>query len=505
MHYALEGLEPFTIRQYHQKRLKHYYEVMGKDNLGDLFDDNVASVLRAQGIQIVESPRSHYRVERLFISLAKYAPGRIQNPKPDKHLSMGLSLARTCYKRPFNEPVLHPLPMTPETIVKITSNPSGSPGLTAYGVTKAEAMTRALERGLQTISGEKQPEPCLAFKRTQFNDKTRLIWGFPYSMTVIEGLLARPLIEKFKGGCTPMAFAMPTVCLGTKLRVAAYHKDWAYSIDMSSFDSSIAASLIHKAFVILRSWFDLSEVEPVSGATVGDLFDIVERYFIHTPIVMPDGYLYLGKRHGVPSGSYFTQIIDSIVNTIIGGTIASRFNMFVSRREIFVLGDDLLMWSDRDLSLKKIASYASSYFGVEFHPDKSEKFHYDEAVHYLGRWWTKGVPNLDETEIIQRMVFPETYRKYSDDLEERRRQVRMLILSYAAVYWNGWSLAQRVLGTDLWNKQGGQALDCSTYYHHGLPDSVNPDFQSGLERYLNKYVRQPVKGDIPNTGMQFWL
>lgn len=498
-------LKQFTIRQYHQKRLNEYCKRMSQDNTTVLFDDNVADMLTAQGYSIQESPRSVYRVDKLYKALSKYAPGRIRNPRPDAHLHAGERLARICYSKPKDLPYLEMLPFTPETVIKVTSNPTGSAGLTAYGCTKQSAQTRALERGLQTLSGEKAPEPCLAFSRTQFNDKTRLVWGYPYSMTVIEGLVAKPLIERFKGGTTPMAFAMTTVALGTKLRVASYHRDWAYSIDMSSFDSSIAASLIHRAFKILRTWFDQQAVEPVSGKTCGEVFDLIERYFIHTPIVMPNSKLYLGKRHGVPSGSFFTQIVDSIVNTIIAGTISSRFNFGLRPQDVFVLGDDLLVWTKRDISLEKIASFASSYFGVEFNPAKSAKFHWDETIHYLGRDWDKGVPDLSEEEIIKRMVYPERFRKYSKDYEERRRQVRMLILSFASVYRSGWGIANRLLGTDMWNKQGGAGVDCSTYYRGNRVLDLDPDFQSGLERYLSKYIRSRIRGDIPNTAMQLWL
>jgi hypothetical protein len=396
--------------------------------------------------------------------------------------------------------------MTPRTVKEIVSKPSASAGLTNYGCSKAESETRALERGLQILSGEKAPEPCLAFKRTQFDDKTRLVWGYPFSMTLIEGLVAKPLNEQFKGGTTPMAYAIATTALGTKLRVASYHYQWAYSIDMSSFDASIHSTLIHQGFKILKTWYDLSEVEPISHKTVGEIFDIIENYFIHTPIVMPDMRLYLGKKHGVPSGSYFTQIIDSIVNVIIGGTIGSRFNMNIDKHAIFVLGDDLLIWSNRNIDLGNIASFASTFFGVEFNPNKCAKFKFDEELRYLGRLWKAGIPSLDTEEIIKRMVYPERYRKYSKDPQELRRQVKLLILSYAAVYRDAYSIARDTLWTDLWYKQCPGGMDISVYLDpHGKEVEMNDDHLSGLERYLRLYVRSKSHRDMPHTAMQFWL
>lgn len=502
------NLERFTIRPYRSKRLQPYFSRMSKDNTQVLVDDNVKDMLHAQGYHVEEGPRSIYSVDKLYKALSAYAPGSVPAPKPGTAYNAGISLAHKCFARPKDQPYLRALPMTPETVIAVTSNPAGSPGITSYGCTKAESMTRALERGLQTLSREKQPEPCLAFKRTQFNEKTRLVWGYPYSMTVIEGLVAKPLIDKFKKGTTPMAFAMATGALGTKLRVASYHKEWAYSLDASQYDATISAELIHVAFKILRTWFDEGETEPVSGKTVREIFRLIEYYFIHTTIVMPNGKIYIGKDHGVPSGSYFTQLIDSIVNVIIGGTISHRFNLQVSRKEIFVLGDDLLMWSNRKMSLDKIAKFANEQFGIHLHgSEKSEIFHYDEALHFLGRDWDNGLPSLDQEEVIKRMVYPESFRNYSKDKQEKARQVKMLILAYASTYRCAWRIAYDLLDGSGSNQANGCAnLDVNTYcYGKGKEDVVNPTYLSGLQRYRRRYFPSDNGGDIPITALQYWL
>lgn len=504
--YEHQDLTDFCRRPYRSKRLAEYCKRMSQNRESVIYDDNVADVLRNQGFQFEETPRSLYKVEKLYDALAGFRPNQILDPKPSAELTQGVALARVCFSKPKDEPYLQVLPFTPATIVKITSNPQGSPGLTNYGCSKAESQTRALERGLQVLKGQKQPEPCLAFARTQFNDKTRLVWGFPYSQTAIEGLVAHPLIQRFKGGSTPMAFAMSTMALGTKLRVASYHSEWFYSLDMSQFDATLSSKLIQLAFSILRTWYDLSEVEPVSGCTVGHIFDVIEKYFIHTTIVMPDGYIYIGKDHGVPSGSYFTQMIDSVANVIIGGAISAKFHLNVSKREIFVLGDDLLMWSNIKVDLDKIAAYAQSYLHVKLHgSEKSELKHYDEPVHYLGRVWTNGLPSLDEEQILARMVYPERFRIYSNDPDVRRREVRMLILSYASVYREGWNIATRLLGVGRNVGDSGANIDVNTYLVEGRIDELNPDHLSGLNRFLNKYVRIKTKSDIPHTAVQYWL
>jgi len=502
-----KDLDQFRTHPYRNKRLKPYYQRFSKSDEKVLVDGWVQEVLNDQGFTVEDAPRSVYKVEKLFEALSHYAPGKTRKPKPGDEFTAGVALAYSCFARPADHLFLECLPFTPETITMITSNPSGSPGVTNFGCSKAESMTRALERGLQTLLGQKQCEPCLGFKRTQFNDKTRLVWGYPYSMTVIEGLVAKPLIEHFKGGCSPMAFAMPTGALGTKLRVASYHKEWAYSLDMSQFDATISKQLIHIAFKILRTWFNGDDVEPVSGKTVNEIFSLIEKYFVYTPIVMPDGLIYYGKDHGVPSGSYFTQMVDSIVNVIIGGAVSQRFHLNVAKSEIFVLGDDLLMWSNRKVDLDLVARFANETFGVKLHgSEKSEIFHYDDVVHYLGRDWNNGIPDLPEEEVLKRMKFPESYRKYSDDKGLAKRQLHLMLLSYAATYRSAWRIAFQAIAPNPRNiHQGCAAVDLSTYFYKGARVQLDPAHLSGLNRF---YLREGIlstKHDIPNTAMQFWL
>ena len=502
-----KDLELFKRHVYRSKRLNAYFGRLSKDNNHVLTDPHVKAVLEAQGYYVDESPRSIYSVDKLYKALSQFAPGKIPKLKVDAEVRSGIALAYCCFANKAEERKLHVLPFTPETIVKITSNPSGSPGVTNYGCSKIDSVMRAHERGLQTLKGIKQPEPCLGLTRTQFDEKTRLVWGFPYSMTAIEGLVAYPVLEEFKKCNTPMAFVMPTGVLGTKLRVASYHKEWAYSLDMSQFDATLSADLIHIAFKILRTWFWLDEIEPVSGKTVKEIFDLIEYYFVHTTIVMPDGNIYIGKDHGVPSGSYFTQMIDSICNVIIGGTVSAKFSLHVSKKEIFVLGDDLLMWSNRKMDLDTIARYASKKLSVKLHgSEKSALYHYDETVHYLGRDWTNGLPSLDEEEILKRMVYPESYRKYSKNPDDRKRQVHMMLLSYASVYRAAWRIAAKSIDPNAgYAKQGCSNFDVNTYIREKGEAKLRPEMFSGLQRFNLRFKGGNDPHDIPITAMQYWL
>nr|UDL14351.1 MAG: putative RNA-dependent RNA polymerase [Partitiviridae sp.] len=511
MYQTSVDLSSFVVQPYRRKYLSEYFHRMSKDQLGMLWDDNVASVLEEQGFYAPENPRSIYKVEKLFESLAKYKPSKAPHPRmDDEAIRRGLSLAYACFARPKDQDLLELSAFTPKLVYDITSNHKGSAGLTAWGQTKAESYVRAYERGLQQILGEKKPDPCIAFKRTQFNDKTRLVWGYPYAMTALEGIFARPLINRFKLGNTPMAFGMSTGVLGSKLRVASYHKEWAYSTDVSSFDSAIAKELILAAFNILRTWFDLAQIEPTSGCSYDRIWRQIVHYFVHTPIVMPDGSLYKGKQHGVPSGSYFTQMIDSIVNVILVGAISYHFSLHVDKEDIFVLGDDVLFWSNRRVSLDDVAKYATDLFGMTFNAAKSAIFHWDDTIHYLGRDWKNGQPTLSQDEILSRMVQPETFRKYSKDPQARDREVRMLLLSYAAVYRHAYSIYVRCVDVPKRWDMTNMSIE-NWVYNAGRRQGTygfasNPDHLSGLQRYLRKYVIDE-KGNLGAStplALQYW-
>lgn len=457
-----------------------------------LRDGYVARMLEDQdfAIAIPEEPRSLYDPEQLYAALERYSPDKTSYPEMSVDIKAGFDFAYAAFARREDQEYLKPLTLDSMSVMELTSHLTGSAGLTAFGLKKGDVMDEALQRSQLLVQELRVPEPCIAFARTQFHNKTRLVWGYPYSMTILEGLVARPLLEYMKRGLTPMAFAMPTGVLGTKLRVAAYNKTWAYALDMSKFDSSICQMFIRHAFRIIRTWFDM-EQEVYNGRTTSQLFDVIERYFVYTPILMPDGMVYRGKRHGVPSGSYFTQLVDSIVNTIVIGAISSHFHMRVMKRFTSVLGDDSLFWSDVKVSLQRIAQFVHDELGMTVHADeKSSIVKQNMPVHFLGRNWTKGVPDLPIEDIAVRLLYTETFREYSKDKEVALRQVKLMILAIASTYWkNGWKLVRWILGGKDTIFLDFESIEYRIYDRSRTPSELEADgvHLSGLQRFRLRY------------------
>lgn len=468
----------FNTLPYKLAALREWNIRMSRSETPEIFDPVVAHVLREQGFDTSTSyePRSVYNVQKLYEQLESFDPEKsVFVDIKDKHVKRGISYAYKMFAKPKDANFLVPAKYYDESLI---NNWKSSAGLTAFGSTKKEAFSRGI-LSAQRILGlndlkQRKPEPCIALTRTGKGGKSRLVWGYPMSMTLLEGSIARPVLSRFKGGITSMAFATTNKTLGAKILSASQKKRRWYSLDASQFDATIQRPMIQAAFNMLRSWYDCEQVYE-DNVTIGEVFDIVEKYFIYTPIVMPtgdkggkyQGILHTGKQHGVPSGSYFTQIIDSIVNIIVLGTLASKFGFKVDVDSSFVLGDDLLFFTDKRLELKELATYASNTFGMKFNAKKSVIGVQSEPVPFLGRLWERGLPTRSQQAALDRMLWPESYRKYDDSI----REGRLVLLSYS-------------LSAIQDNRFIPNAMGWRSYYNSPADILANADKLSGYFRYL---------------------
>lgn len=423
----------FNLRPYKLTALREWNLRMSRFETPEIFDTVIQHVLEYQGFDCSESvpePRSVYSVSKLYEQLEAFDPSKsvIVNIN-DKHVQRGIAFAFKCFAKDRQQDYLNSLTYYDESII---SNWKASAGLTAFGSTKREAFSRGTLSVERILDGSRRPEPCIALTRTQKKGKTRLVWGYPMSMTLLEGSFAKVLLSVFKKGSTPMAFATTAKNLGLQILSSSNNNRYFYSLDASQYDGTIQKEIIHVCFGIIRTWFNLDE-EYSHGKSNGEVLSLIENYFTHTSIVMPtvsdekfQGILHTGKRHGVPSGSYFTQLIDSIANVIILGTMASRFGFQTNSNDCQVLGDDLLFFTDSHLDIVDLAKYAKETFGMKVNALKSVQGRSDESIPFLGREWVDGLPNRSSVKAIAKMLSPENFRKYHD----ARREGKLVVLSY---------------------------------------------------------------------------
>lgn len=442
-----------------ESKFSRYCKVMSKDNDNVIYDDTVRDLLVEQGFDVsdIYEPRSVYTASKLYDALALFGPELQAQVIKDEHLNAGLSMAFKVFAKP-RELSQHIEPLSGDGLLRSVKmeKSSGLPMLSS----KADSYVYSLNRMKQILDGQKSPNPCIAYKRTQAKNKTRLVWGFPLEMTLMEGAFARPLTETFLRRRTCMAFGLKKPTLGAYLNYQVGRHKYKYCLDYSKFDTSISSYLISKSFEILATWFKKEDLDKFG-------WNQVIKYFITTPIVMPDGCLYTGKRHGVPSGSYFTQIIDSIVNIIILGAVSHKFNLKLDWRDIFVLGDDSIFGSNVKIELNEIAEFVKSHFGVTINVLKSSC----DRLEFLGAIWINGLPTIEIDELIKKAIFPESFRDYRGI--GKTNGAKQVLLSLAGQYVSGHALAPR-------NKR----YDYSTVgLEHGTMD-LNPAYMTGSDRYM---------------------
>nr|CUS18591.1 RNA dependent RNA polymerase [Beauveria bassiana partitivirus 1] len=256
--------------------------------------------------------------------------------------------------------------------------------------------------------------PCLAGQRGGMSEredpKTRLVWIYPAEMLVVEGFYAPRMYHDYmKDSHSPMLNGKSSQRLYTEWTCGLREGETLYGIDFSSFDTKVPAWLIRVAFDILRqniNWdtFQGEQVSKRERQKWRNVWDSMVWYFINTPILMPDGRMFR-KYRGVPSGSWFTQMIDSVVNYILVDYLAGCQEVEI--RNLKVLGDDSAFRADDSFSLA-VAERDSSAVGMVMHPDKCEKTLNPSEFKLLGTVYIDGHPHRESDEWWKLALYPES-------------------------------------------------------------------------------------------------
>lgn len=334
------------------------------------------------GLDVVQEfgnyTRSYYTLEGHYDNLWKY--DRIITPKPqDPILDLAISIANEEFRLPT------PVPSFGwNELAKVPFIPSSSAGWNYIGSKGAPgnhelAISRAVlsfkwwleDQSLRRSERTFRYHPDLAWTRTQLgtveDPKIRNVWGKAFENIILEGMQAYPLIQQYRKLGEPMPIGMnyfkrlPTMINRTLFD--GVNQYYGVGIDFKSFDSSIQPWLIEDAFAILKQNLTFPDIESEL------VWEYNKHFFIHTPVVMPDGRLWY-KHLGVPSGSYFTQLIDSIANFIV--TTYAQLKHYGRSFKTYVLGDDSLFGVPIEFGLPKMEYFAphAATLGLLIHPDK---------------------------------------------------------------------------------------------------------------------------------------
>ncbi|AIN34927.1 RNA-dependent RNA polymerase [Verticillium dahliae partitivirus 1] len=256
--------------------------------------------------------------------------------------------------------------------------------------------------------------PCLAGQRggmSEIDDpKTRLVWIYPAEMLVVEGFYAPLMYRDFMSDPnSPMLNGKSAQRLYTEWCCKLRDGETLYGIDFSSFDTKVPAWLIRVAFDILRQninfeTFGGKPVDKQDAQKWRNVWDAMVWYFINTPILMPDGRMFR-KFRGVPSGSWWTQMIDSVVNHILIDYLADCQRVEI--RNLRVLGDDSAFCSGDQFDLE-LAKGDCEPTGMVIKPEKCERTKDPGEFKLLGTTYRGGHVFRDTEEWFKLALYPES-------------------------------------------------------------------------------------------------
>jgi len=384
--------------------------------------------------------RSKYSPEMLRPWAEKYSSGGRMG-EYDKYI---LHEAYLKVRRMFK--LSHLKPLKVEDVPFDGSKSAGLPTLR----TKSEVVPQTMREVAYLRSHpEAAPPPLTVFHRGKNLDEVRGVQGYPFCMMLLEGRFFYPYQQKVIKHHTPYVggrYDFETAALLNEVRVKSR---FVLESDFSNFDGSISAKLAGMAFSIIHDSFDMEPQDEQDWSRI-------TRYFVTAPMLMPDGYIYCGRKHGVPSGSTFTQLVDSIVNAIVLEYSARRLQFRPTR--YFVLGDDGVLGLNQFVDLDNLAAVMAE-LGIKLNVKKSSLHTSAESIHFLGHDWRNGRGVRNRRESLIRLCTPERARDeyYSKNRDERRQAYIERIRSYQEDNPDIWTDLERLV--QFYQMQEGERKD----------------------------------------------
>lgn len=355
-----------------------------------VFHDNV-SRMNSTLLEIEESNRG------------KYGPRSIQKPWKERKESLE-AYFRNQTATPVSSSVslgnkLRPLSVSNATQLLKNSTNSGLPWYTRKSDIKEDLMSD-FEYYLD------RQDPCVLFTRTQEQGKTRNVWGYPSADTLNEMRFYAPLLDYQKKLSWRAALNSPdSVDRGVTNLVnnAMINGQKLVSIDFSSYDASVGKELQKVSFEYVKSLFQPGFAEEI---------EYIAHRFNTIGIVTPDG-IWQGP-HGVPSGSTFTNEVDSLAQFSVISNLGT-----VDESTMQIQGDDgaYAVWAD---------SLENTFKGFEQHGlkvNEEKSITADDHVVYLQKLYHNDYRLSDGLiggiystyRALSRLVYQERWSNFVDE------------------------------------------------------------------------------------------
>jgi hypothetical protein len=231
--------------------------------------------------------------------------------------------------------------------------------------------------------------------------KTRVVSMVDLRQIIAELMFAKPIqnymskVDWYAGGKDDSGIS--SIMTARRVKYSRF-----LSIDYSSFDQTISSWLIDDAFEVIRCAFRMNDWHQ-------QVFNVIKNDFIHKDFILSEGVLHSDK--GVPSGSMFTQIIDSIVNVLV---VQTYFFSIGAEAEMTVMGDDNIIFTNSNTSMEDMATYIAKNMGliVKVEDKSSSGSTKTGYPKFLSCYWTDYGKWRHPHDLLSRLAFPERFRNY---------------------------------------------------------------------------------------------
>ena len=323
---------------------------------------------------------------------------------------------------------LKPLNLSRKSDVqKAFSNVNASCGAMAPKSKKKDRMKEIVQLAQNLLANPRyRGLPALCYKRSQISgfikngeldgtnikEKYRLVWCIDAATVMLEARFARPLMDTVLPRMVNYAGGKNDKEIGSILLTWWNHSTHWICFDYSQYDSTVPSWLIKDMFALIKRYFPKESWDDLAW---------LEREFIETGIIMPKGDIQY-KKKGIPSGSYFTQLIGTLCNI---QTMLTAFIAVHGQRKamemlsypngqlmLMAMGDDNVVFSRGEINVKSIVSYIGRNFGLEINEDKCDQGHSGDYPVFLKRQWRPDGAWRDVKELLVQMMHPEFWRTY---------------------------------------------------------------------------------------------
>lgn len=264
-------------------------------------------------------------------------------------------------------------------------------------------------------------QPAAVFHRFQYRvfrkdgafdikKKIRPVWGLPYRISVLEGMVFRNLLDtyeiKTRNATVPVSSIGRTkkqVSTDIVGRLRKFNKP-IVSVDYSKFDSTVPSFMWALFYSVVK---DVSNASSVSD----ELLDVLLCYHCYTPYCWNSTKIRYQMR-GVPSGSLITSYFDTWVNRVIYyySCLESKNGRSFDEITAFTLGDDLI-FIEKYTTLNHLIS-VTKRFSMLIERDSCSIQTEKDEIDFLGYFWdVENRPTQKQEWYIAHLVLPSRFLK----------------------------------------------------------------------------------------------